>query len=189
MVGRGVKWRVRQLPERPSICLQMEVLNSKFFFFLFTSRPRQQRNVSPLAGECVILLCHSKPRLSFPLKCLRWKNIMALVSTPQPPIRLIMPSLSPDKCQSAFFFFFSSTINKRPLFKQEGISAWVWIPSSLRHKANVTPQLNLNPLLLGKGGQAYPDGRDVSLGQILLAPPLIILTASAKFKWPIKCTH
>lgn len=114
MVGRGVKWRVRQLPERPSICLQMEVLNSKFFFFFFTSRPRQRRNVSPLAGECVILLCHSKPRLSFPLKCLRWKNIMALVSTPQPPIRLIMPSLSPDKCQSAFFFFSRPQLTKGP---------------------------------------------------------------------------
>ena len=103
-----MKWSSRQLSERPSICLQMEVLNSKvfffFFFFFFTSCPRQRRNVSPRAGECVILLCHSKLRLSFPLKCLRWKNIMALVSTPQPPIRLIMPSLSPDKCQSAFFF-------------------------------------------------------------------------------------
>lgn len=128
-----------------------------FFFFLsklffFTSCPRQWRNVSPHAGEYVILLCHSKLRLSFPLECLHWKNIMALVSTPQPLIRLIMASFSPDKCQSTFFFFWF-TINKMPLFKQEGISAELWIPRSLCHNANVTPQLNLNPVLLGRAGR------------------------------------
>lgn len=114
-----VKWRIQQLSVQRSIFPQMEVLNSELFSP--TSCPRQQRNVSARAGECVILLCHSKLRLSFPLKSLQWKNIMALVFTPQCPIRLIIPSFSPDKCQSAFFSCF--TINKTPSFKQEGISA------------------------------------------------------------------
>lgn len=40
-----------------------------------------------------------------------------------------------------------------------------------------------------KDTEAYPDGTDFSIGHILLAPLLIILTAWAKFKWSIKCTH
>lgn len=37
--------------------------------------------------------------------------------------------------------------------------------------------------------EAFPDGTDFSIGHKRLAPPLIIFTAGAKFKWSIKCTN
>ena len=50
----GVKWSSRQLSERPSICLQMEVLNTKIFFHFMSSSAKEC--VSSCRGVCDITL-------------------------------------------------------------------------------------------------------------------------------------
>lgn len=172
-----MKWSCSRFSERPSICLQMEL-----FFYSCTRKPRTK---SPHAGECVILLCHSELRLSFPLKCLHWRSIMTLVSTPQPPIRLIRPSFSTDKCQSAFFS--NSQLTKRPYLTGGHCGLVVNSQITLIMGMSFHNLISIHFCGEGQAGLTWWEG--FSLRQRLLAPPLIILTAWAKFKWPIKFTH